>query len=106
MTQPPAPKNPRPIRHDPKLGQLQVVVSWRVNAPHSMTVTEYRDAVESFLRSELPQPGPFSALYVTAYEISAPSEDEGRWDRPSALARTEDLDPDRPTRDIPGGDRL
>jgi hypothetical protein len=70
----PAPKTQRSIRGDPKVDQYQVVVSWRVPARPVLTVTEYRDAVEKELRRQL---GDAVALYVTVYEITAPSEHEG-----------------------------
>ena len=105
MTQP-APKNPRPTRHDPTLGQWQAVVTWRVPATPNVTVTAYRDAIERFLQRELPGRDDPAALYVTVYEITAPSEDEGRYDHPAALANLDDVQHVRATEDVEGRGRL
>jgi hypothetical protein len=52
MTQPrPAPKTPRPIRDDPKVGQYQVVVSFRVEAQEDKDGDP--DLIEAFVRNRL-----------------------------------------------------
>lgn len=96
MTPPrPAPKTQRPIRDDPKLGQWQVAVSWRIPPRPGMSVTAYRDLLEDWLRLNLSEA--VTDLYVTAYEITAPSEHEGT----VGLDVTEDADYGRPQNDVP-----
>ena len=96
MTEPkPAPVKPKPIRDDPTLGQVQVVVSWRVPALTHATVTDYRDAIEGLLRARIDK---ITDLYVTAYRIITPSEMEGTV---GPLANLDDVEHVRDTRDVP-----
>jgi hypothetical protein len=83
MIQPrPAPKTPRPITDDPKVGQYQVVVSFRASEPRvgeDDVRWKFLHAIDDCFAS-------FADLDVAVREIGAGGErsaDEGRWDAPN-----------------------
>jgi hypothetical protein len=83
----PAPRTPRPIRDDAKVGQYQVVVSFRVEPhPDGWGPEEIKVALR---RRLAPWPSPYNPtedLDVAVREIGAGGEksaDEGRWDAPN-----------------------
>jgi hypothetical protein len=101
----PAPKTPRPIRDDPKVGTVQVVMSLRLD-PYGTTPTQIRDHFERLLIPALVRSDwqPYD-LYVTATEIGAGGE---RSEHEGTIGLTEDDIERAPLRaDVPvTGERL
>jgi hypothetical protein len=94
----PAPKTPRPIRDDPKVGQYQVGISYR-RPPWPDGPTAYRKYLELEMANGH---RPITNLYVTVYEVGAGGE---RSEHEGTIGLTEDIEPVRATRNLDTGGR-